>query len=101
MATTSSLHEELGALKAELCKGTSPPSEERTGRLERPSSAKADAAAQTSAASTELEEQLRELGKVLSEYTGNTEDLIAEHPLLSVLAAFALGVAVGRLMGRA
>jgi len=49
---------------------------------------------------TELEEQLRELGEVLSEYTGSIEDFVKEHHLASTLGAFVLGVAVGRLMGR-
>jgi len=100
MAGSSSLHEELGALRAELRPAAKPEAERRHDGPEAPSSAASDEAA-PSVSLADLEGQLSELGKALSGYTGSVEDFVAEHPLASVLAAFALGVAVGRMMGRA
>lgn len=97
MARATGLHEELDILRAELgrtdAKGRSPRAEPASPKDEDQAAPAADAAA-------DLEEQFGELGKILSEHTGGVEDFVKEHPLVSVLAAFALGVAVGRLMGR-
>jgi len=46
-------------------------------------------------------EQLGELEKALSEHTGSIEEFVKERPLVSVLAAFALGIVIGRLLGKA
>jgi ElaB/YqjD/DUF883 family membrane-anchored ribosome-binding protein len=43
---------------------------------------------------------LQELQSALDEATESAEDLIAEHPLPSVSAAFLLGLAVGWLAAR-
>jgi hypothetical protein len=48
----------------------------------------------------QIEQLLRELQSALAEVTEDTEDVIAEHPLPSVGAAFLLGVAVGWMAAR-
>ncbi len=95
MAGGSSIHHELNALRMELGKRFRPDAE--AARHETTSD---DADDGGSSFAANFEEQLNELSKALSEYTGSTEDFIAEHPLASVLGAFVLGVAVGRMMGR-
>lgn len=98
MARPSQLHHELASLHAELnkpsraAKAKSHPAKQKL---------KSDADEEADASFTaDLEEQLKELSKALSEYTGSVEDFIAEHPLASVLGAFVLGIAIGRMMGR-
>lgn len=97
MARPSDVHEELSALRAEL-RRASEPERGRTSSLE-------DAPwiedSRKSAPMSALEEQLDELGKVLSEYSDTAEDIVAKYPLIAVGAAFALGIALGRLLGRA
>lgn len=98
MRDAANLHAELDGLRGDLHKSSG-------GRqaAAAPERARQKSDGQATAApgdKTELEEQLRELGKVLSEYTGSIEDFVKEHQLASTLAAFLLGVAVGRLMGR-
>lgn len=88
---SSSLHHELNALRAELGKPSA-------AAAQSPQGAAADEIDETLARA--MDEQLSALTKALSDYTGNMEDFIAEHPLASMLAAFALGVAVGRMTGR-
>lgn len=98
MTDTSGLHHELAALRAELDRPS------RAG-----SSRTSDSAAGTTGGAddeagrsfmAEWEEPLKEWSEALSEYAGNAEDLIAAHPLASVLTAFVLGIAVGRMVGR-
>jgi ElaB/YqjD/DUF883 family membrane-anchored ribosome-binding protein len=93
MAGASDLHHELAALHAELNKSSrsapKPEAEKHKDVDDADSSLVAD-----------LEEQLGELSKALSDYTGSVEEFIAEHPLASVLGAFVLGLAFGRMMGR-
>jgi hypothetical protein len=60
-----------------------------------------DPAAKSIGGKPECEEQLRELGTILSEHMVSVEEFVKEHQLASALAAFVLGVAVGRVMGRA
>jgi hypothetical protein len=48
----------------------------------------------------QIEQLVQELQSGLDEVTGDTGDLIAEHPLPSVAAAFLLGLAVGWLAAR-
>jgi ElaB/YqjD/DUF883 family membrane-anchored ribosome-binding protein len=95
MAGSTRLHEVLGALRAELREAPAPKAERHTSAPE-----ETGPAAQADASVADLEEQLRELGKALSDYTGGVEDFVREHPLVSVAAAFALGIAIGRMMGR-
>ncbi|MFC4174543.1 hypothetical protein ACFOYU_21230 [Microvirga sp. GCM10011540] len=92
MVRRDSIHEELGALQADLAR-RSPSAQDGAA----PRSAETNIGA---AGPDGLEEQLRELGQALSGLAENTEDAIAEHPIAAVLAAFVLGVAVGRLLGR-
>jgi hypothetical protein len=47
-----------------------------------------------------FDERLHDLGDALSELAAGAEELFAKHPLGSVLAAFVLGIAIGRLIGR-
>jgi len=98
MRDAANLRAELDGLRDDLHK--SPRSSRSSASTERAQRKAAGKTATDPEAGTELEEQLSELGKVLSEYTGSIEDLVKEHPLASTLAAFVLGVAVGRLMGR-
>lgn len=105
MAASRTFHGELDELRAELRKPAAPASRRRThadpphAELRKEAETESVGAPEPSAMAA-LEEQLTELGKALSEYSGSTEDFIAKHPLASVLAAFMLGVAVARLVGR-
>ena len=90
------VHDELSALRAEL--RPSP-----VGRKDdRPVEQHADQSAPPAetASSNVLEEQLAELGRVLSDYADSAEEIVAKHPLVLTGAAFLLGVAVGYLMKR-
>ncbi|NIX76375.1 hypothetical protein [Microvirga terricola] len=98
MARSTPVQEELGALQAELRKM---PKSETRGNAESRAQARAEEnAAPTENAADELEAQLSDLGDALSGYAGQAEDFIAKHPLVSVLTAFALGVAIGGLLRR-
>jgi len=98
MVGATSLRDELDLLRAEL--GRKEPGTHSASAD--PLSAKTGGEAASQAeAMAEFGEQLGELGKALSEHTGSIEEFVKERPLVSVLAAFALGIAVGRLMGRA
>jgi ElaB/YqjD/DUF883 family membrane-anchored ribosome-binding protein len=101
MAGSSSLHHELAALRAELGKISDTGSRPRSEAAKREGGSDAAETEAPSAFTADLEEQLSELTKALSEYTGDVEDFIAEHPLASVLGAFVIGLALGRMMGRA
>lgn len=99
MAGSSGIHHELAALKAELGKTSAPP------RKSHPEAVAHEAAIETvdqadKSFASDFEEQMKDLGEALSAYTGSAEDFIAEHPLACVLAAFVLGIAAGRMMGR-
>jgi hypothetical protein len=97
MAHPASIHEELSSLRSELRQSTKPQASRREDRVSpAPGRTEADAVAASG-----LEEQIRELGAALSDFTDGAEDVITEHPIATVLAAFVLGIAVGRLMGRA
>ena len=98
MGATTSLRDELDVLRTELGRKES----KKPSSSFDPLSVKAggEAAAQP-AAMADLNEPLGELAKALSEHTGSLEDFVRERPLVSVLAAFALGIAVGRLTGKA
>ena len=99
MPGASNLQTELDALKAGLRMTADAP--EASTAAEQLRHKGRDPAAKSIGAKTEYEEQLRELGKILSDYTGSVEEFVKEHQLASALAAFVLGVAVGRVMGRA
>ncbi|MEE1609938.1 hypothetical protein [Microvirga sp. CF3016] len=98
MPGASNLQTELDALKADLRMTDAPEASTAAERLQPKGR---DPAAKSIGAKTEYEEHLRELGKILSDYTGSIEEFVKEHQLASVLAAFVLGVAAGRVMGRA
>lgn len=100
MARSSHIHHELASLHAELNKPSRAAAKAKSHAAKH--EAKSDIVEEVDASfAADLEEQLRELSKALSEYTGSAEDFIAEHPLASVFGAFVLGVAIGRMMGRA
>ncbi|PVE22873.1 hypothetical protein DC522_18580 [Microvirga sp. KLBC 81] len=100
MARASHIHHELASLHADLNKPSRAAAKAKShaAKHERTTNAAEEANASFAA---DLEEQLKELSKALSEYSGNVEDFIAEHPLASVLGAFVLGVAIGQMVGRA
>ena len=60
--------------------------------------AKTDQAVRKTSAQAASEEELRVLGKMLSEHTGSIDVFVKEHRLTSTQAIFVLGAAVGRLM---
>ena len=97
MVGATSLRDELDILRAEL--GRKDPS--KLSASVDPLSVKTGGETALQAeAMADLEEQLGEWGKALSEHTGSIEEFVKERPLSSVLGAFALGIAVGRLMGK-
>jgi ElaB/YqjD/DUF883 family membrane-anchored ribosome-binding protein len=98
MAGATSLHDELDILRAELGRKEPREQPESVDSLSAKNGSDPEPQAEAMA---ELKEQLGELGKALSEHTGGIEDFVKAQPLVSVLAAFALGIAVGRLMGKA
>jgi len=98
MADTSSLHHELAALQAELGKPSGSGSGQRSDCAER--EVKSDAPDAASPLAADLEEPFRELNEALSAHMGSVEDFIAARPLASVLGAFVLGLALGRMTGR-
>lgn len=100
MPCLSRIHHELASLHAEL--NTPQHDTPRAG----PPTAQDEAESKVAGAADaflagEIDEQWAELGKALSQYTGNIEEVMAEHPLASVLGAFVLGLALGRMTGRA
>ncbi len=87
-------------MQAELRKAPSSGAKRSSG-TEPASAAHQDDAVQTAGFAADLEGQLGDLEKILSEHAGSVEDFVRKHPLVSVLTAFALGVAVGRMTRRA
>ncbi|WP_230533382.1 hypothetical protein [Microvirga roseola] len=83
MPVPASLHEELGALRAELRKtsqgGAALPSPGADGPLPVESSGSAPQMAPDGG----FEEQMQELAQALSEYAGSAEDFVAERSTLS------------------
>ena len=98
MAGTTSLRDELKTLREEL--GRKEP-REQSASVDPLSTRTGDDPAPEAQAIADLKEHLDELGKALSEHTAGIEDFVKAQPLVSVLAAFALGIAVGRLLGKA
>ncbi len=47
----------------------------------------------------EIERALQELKRCFEEIADDAEDLVTEHPMASLAAAFVLGVVVGRIAG--
>ena len=84
---------ELAGLRAEL---------EKPAAASRPAAAPAADAppARQTEAQLQIEHVLQDLQSALSEAAENAQDIITEHPLPSVSAAFLLGVAVGWLAAR-
>jgi hypothetical protein len=99
MTGAANVHTELDALRTDLHK-TSGSMQAATAK-ERILRKDNDQAATAPGPKAELEEPLRELGKMPSGHTGRIDDFVKEHQLASALAAFVPGVAVGRLMRRA
>lgn len=97
MASPSDVHEELSALRAELRRAPEPESRKGSSQADAPRTDDAGEVPPSAA----LEEQLNELGRVLSEYSDSAEEIVAKHPLVAVGAAFVIGIAIGRLLGRA
>jgi hypothetical protein len=84
---------ELAALRAELERPVPAPGGPAPTAAEPPR-------AEQSELRVQIEQLVQELQSGLDEVTEGTEDLIAEHPLPSVAAAFLLGVAVGWVVAR-
>ncbi|MBF9233646.1 hypothetical protein [Microvirga alba] len=99
MAGPIPVHEELSALQAELHKAPKSETRRSSGRTASAAENRPEAAG-SGAFAEQLEAQMSDLGDALSGYTGSAEDFIVKHPLVSILTAFALGVAIGRVMGR-
>ncbi|WP_445504773.1 hypothetical protein [Microvirga sp. G4-2] len=100
MARSSHIHHELASLHAELNKPSHAATKTKSHSAKH--NVKSDLVEEADPSFTaDLEEQLKELSKALSEYTGSAEDFIAAHPLASVLGAVVLGVTIGRMMERA
>jgi hypothetical protein len=93
MGATSTVQDELRILRAQLAASPRPASGG-------PSVPEMQVDAGEPDGETDFDRQLRELGRMMAELTENAEDVVADHPLASVVAAFVLGVAVGRLAGR-
>lgn len=98
MAEATSLRAELKTLREELARKVP---REQPASVDPLSTRTGDDPAPEPQAMADLTEHLDELGKALSEHTGGIEEFVKERPLVSVLAAFALGIAVGRLLGKA
>jgi hypothetical protein len=94
-------HRELGDLQAELHKTESRQTARTPEKAETGFSQDSAQAAPEPENGGELEQHLQELGGLLAESAGGAETFIAKHPLVSVLAAFTLGVALGRVIGKA
>jgi hypothetical protein len=95
MTDRTSIQEELHGLRSQLeDRSRSDEPHERGGAEDLPFTAPAEADP------TELEAHVADLRRVLLELTANAEQVVAEHPMISVLSAFLLGVAVGRMTGR-
>jgi len=94
---------ELAELRAELQKPAAaiPPAAAPAAAAAgaAPPSAVSPPAAQSEGQS-QIEQLLEDLQSALSEAAEDAEDMIAEHPLPSVSAAFLLGLAVGWLAAR-
>lgn len=84
---------ELAALRAELEKPAPAPNRPATVTAEQPPAGPSESQLQ-------IEQFLHDLQSALNEVAEDTENVIAEHPLPSVSAAFLLGVAVGWLAAR-
>jgi ElaB/YqjD/DUF883 family membrane-anchored ribosome-binding protein len=89
---------ELAALRAELDKPAVVSSRPAAAAAELPLSASPPR--ERSESEVQVEHFLQELQSALDDVAANTEDLIAEHPLPAVSAAFLLGVAVGWVAAR-
>lgn len=94
MAGSTDVHDELKALRAELRKAPESEAHVRPSHADEPRAVAGEDPVVTAA----LEEQLRELGKILSEYSDSTEEIVSKQPFVAVGAAFVLGVAIGRLL---
>jgi hypothetical protein len=84
---------ELAELRAELERPAPARGRPATVATEQPP-------AEPSESQLQIEQFLQDLQSAFNEVAEDTENLIAEHPLPSVSAAFLLGVAVGWLAAR-
>ena len=98
MAGATSLRDVFKTLRDELGRKET---REQAAAVDPLSTRAGDDPAPQAQAMADLKEHLDELGEALSEHTGGIEDFVRAQPLVSVLAAFALRIAVGRLMGKA
>ena len=101
MKGSATHHRELGDLQAELHKTGSRQTARTPEQAETGFSRESTQAAPELASGGELEQHLQELGGLLAESAEGAETFIAKHPLVSVLAALTLGVALGRVIGKA
>ena len=90
MLKSSDLSDELLALKGEMSRLLNTPVDDMF-----------DAAkSQTEAFAGQIKAALNELGEILNEEEGHVETVIAEHPVVALASAFALGIAVGFMLRR-
>jgi len=89
---------ELAALRAELDKPAVVSSRPAAAAVELPRSAPPPG--ERSESEVQVDRFLQELQSALDDVAASTEDLIADHPLPAVSAAFLLGVAVGWVAAR-
>jgi hypothetical protein len=88
------MQDELQALRAELAGRPKP------DLAAQPEPADGQPAGDDPAVRPEWAAELETIQAALADMTDAAEDLVADHPLVSVLSAFLLGVACGRWMER-
>lgn len=92
MSTLKKLREELGALKAEILSRRAGPAGE-----DAPSATAPEAGSKIHDA---MEEQIKELNRLVKTMLEDAEVTVAEHPVATVAGALALGIAIGRVTAR-
>ena len=97
MADTSSLDAEINALRGEI-KRSQPAAADTQAASDK--EGRAQSAVEHILSRPDVQTALKDLQAAISEVTSDAEDAITANPLLSVGAAFLLGVVLGRLSSR-
>lgn len=88
MFDTSSMNDELSAMKIDVTRLLNKAGEQKLNAPEDPAEALAD----------QIKAALTELGETVSEEQAQLHSLLAERPVASLASAFALGVVVGFML---